>query len=155
MLNHQEQGIIDQSIAIIASHYKREDLFASSPEVVKKFCQLKLGSLDHEVFGCLFLDSQNRLIKFVEMFRGTVGQSAVYPREIVKEGLLHNAAAIIFTHNHPSGDTGPSAADIELTKRLYKTLSFVEIKTLDHIIVSKIGSYSFSEKGLMLGCNNL
>jgi DNA repair protein RadC len=151
MLSNQDQAIVDQSIGVIASYYERKDLFANSADNVKQFCQLNIGSLEHEVFGCLFLDNQHRLIKFVEMFRGTINQATVYPREVVKEALLCNAAAIIFTHNHPSGDTGPSSSDIELTQKLCKALSLFDINVLDHIIVSKIGSYSFAEKGLMTG----
>jgi len=151
MLTQEEQNIIDQSIDILTRHYKREDFLATSPEGVKNFCQLKMGLLEHEVFGCLFLDSKHQLIKFVEMFRGTVGGLSVYPREVVKESLMCNAAAVVFTHNHPSGDTDPSTADIETTNRLCEALQQFEVRVLDHIIVSRISSYSFAEKGLNLG----
>jgi DNA repair protein RadC len=151
MLSKQEQGTVDQSINILTKHYKREDLLASSSENVKNFCRLQLGHLEHEVFGCLFLDNKNQLIKFSEIFRGTISESVVYPREVVKEVLLCNAAGVIFTHNHPSGEANPSSADIQLTSKLSKALELFNIRVLDHIIVSRIASYSFAEEGLSMG----
>ena len=106
-------------------------------------------SPDHEVFSVLFLDAQHRVIEFSEMFRGTLTQTSVYPREVVKEALRLNAAALIFTHNHPSGSLVPSRADEALTQTLKSALSLVDVKVLDHIITSNSGALSMAEKGLI------
>src|SRR6266705_2171893 len=114
-----------------------------------KYVQLKLGGRAHEVFVALFLDAQNRLLAAEELFRGTLTQTSVYPREIVKTALHHNAAGVIFAHNHPSGVAEPSRADELLTQTLKQALSLVEIKTLDHFIVAGTRTVSFAERGLL------
>ena len=121
----------------------------SSPGHVKEFLQAKIGGLPHEVFLCLYLDSNLHLIECQELFRGSITQTAVYPREILKEALARNASAMIVAHNHPSGNPLPSSADQELTKTLTKALQLVDIPLLDHCIVSNSGFFSFSESGLM------
>ncbi|AJP48578.1 DNA repair protein [Rugosibacter aromaticivorans] len=121
----------------------------SSPEVVRDFLRVKLGLLEHEVFAVLALDVQNRLIDYVELFRGTVSQTSVYPREVVKEALVRNAAALILVHNHPSGATEPSRADELLTQALKTALALVDIKLLDHLIVAGGDILSFAERGLL------
>jgi DNA repair protein RadC len=121
----------------------------SSPGHVKEFLQAKIGSLPHEVFLCLYLDSNLHLIECQELFRGSITQTAVYPREILKEALSRNASAMIVAHNHPSGNPLPSTADQELTVTLVKALQLVDIPLLDHCIVSNRGFFSFSESGLM------
>lgn len=120
-----------------------------SPEVVRDFLRVKLGLLEHEVFAVLMLDVQNRLIDYVELFRGTVSQTSVYPRELVKEALVRNAAALILVHNHPSGATEPSRADELLTQALKTALALVDIKLLDHLIVAGSDILSFAERGLL------
>ena len=110
---------------------------------------LNLGALEHEEFGVLFLDTQHRLISFKSMFRGTLSQTAVYPREVVREALRVNASAVIFTHNHPSGDVSPSRADELLTRTLKETLALVDVRVLDHIVVSARACVSFAERGLL------
>lgn len=120
-----------------------------SPEVVRDFLRVKLGLLEHEVFAVLMLDVQNRLIEYVELFRGTVSQTSVYPREVVKEALVRNAAALILVHNHPSGATEPSRADELLTQALKTALALVDIKLLDHLIVAGGDILSFAERGLL------
>lgn len=120
-----------------------------SPEVVRDFLRVKLGLLEHEVFAVLALDVQNRLIDYVELFRGTVSQTSVYPREVVKEALVRNAAALILVHNHPSGATEPSRADELLTQALKTALALVDIKLLDHLIVAGGDILSFAERGLL------
>ena len=108
----------------------------SSPRAVREFLTLTLGCRPHEVFVALFLDAQNRLLGSEELFRGTLTQTSVYPREVVKTALRYNAAGVIFAHNHPSGVAEPSRADELLTQTLKQALSLVEIKTLDHFIVA-------------------
>lgn len=120
-----------------------------SPGKVKEYLQVKLSGLEHEVFSALFVDAQNRLIAYVEMFRGTLTQTSVYPREVVKEALAHNACAVIFAHNHPSGLAEPSAADMSLTRQLQTALALVDVKVLDHFVVGGAKVVSFAEKGLL------
>ena len=121
----------------------------TSPELVRNFLRVKLGTLEHEVFAVLMLDAQHRLIDYVELFRGTVAQTSVYPREVVKESLARNAAALIFAHNHPSGLAEPSRADELLTRALQSALALVDIRVLDHLIVAGKETMSFSERGLL------
>jgi DNA repair protein RadC len=105
--------------------------------------------LEHEVFGVLFLDNQHHVIQYEEMFRGTINGASVYPREVVKQSLAHNAAAVIFAHNHPSGFAEPSSADIDLTNKLKNALNLIDIRTLDHIIIAHGESYSLAQNGFM------
>jgi DNA repair protein RadC len=121
----------------------------SSPAAVKDYLVLMLGGLSHEVFAVLFLNAQNRLIATDEMFRGTLTQTSVYPREVVKRALTLNAAAVIFAHNHPSGVAEPSAADRLLTDALGAALGTVDVRVLDHIIVAGRSTLSFAERGLL------
>jgi DNA repair protein RadC len=121
----------------------------SSPQVVRDFLRVKLGSLEHEVFAVLMLDAQHRLIEYVELFRGTVSQTSVYPREVVKESLARNAAALVLVHNHPSGVAEPSRADEHLTQTLKSALSLVDVRVLDHLIVAGSDVLSFAERGLI------
>ena len=108
----------------------------TSPQTVRDLLTSKLGDLEHEVFVALLLDSQHRLIQYIELFRGTLAQTSVYPREVVKSALAHNAAAMIFAHNHPSGVAEPSRADELLTQALKQALSLVDVRVLDHFIVA-------------------
>lgn len=116
---------------------------------VKQFCIGKLSGVEHEVFGCLFLDFQFGLIKYIEPFSGTLAQTSVYIREIAKLALELNAGALIVTHNHPSGCLEPSDADKHLTERLQKTLALIDVKLVDHILVAGSCSMSFAERGLI------
>ena len=120
-----------------------------SPNAVREFLRLKLGGLSCECFWVLFLDSQNRLIKAEEMFRGTLTQTSVYPREVVKRCMELNAASLVLSHNHPSGVCQPSRADEHLTQSLKAALSLVDVRVLDHIIVSDSGCLSMAEMGLV------
>jgi DNA repair protein RadC len=121
----------------------------SSPASVRDYLRMTLTGRDYEVFMVLFLDAQNRVIESEEMFRGTLTQTSVYPREVVKRSLFNNAAALIFAHNHPSGVAEPSHADEVLTQSLKQALALVDIKVLDHFIVAGSGLMSFAEKGLL------
>ncbi|ELV3004062.1 MULTISPECIES: RadC family protein [Pseudomonadota] len=121
----------------------------TNPAAVKEYLCTKLAGFEHEVFAVLFLDTQHRLIEYIEMFRGTIDSASVYPREVVKEALRLNAAAVVFSHNHPSGHPEPSRADETLTKRLKDALALVDVRTLDHIIVAGQRTTSFAEQGLL------
>lgn len=120
-----------------------------APARVREYLQLQLAHLSHEVFAVLFLDAQNRLIVFEEMFRGTLNQASVYPREIVKRALAHNAAGVVLAHNHPSGVAEPSRADEALTRQLMQSLALVDVRVLDHFVIGREGSVSFAERGLL------
>ena len=121
----------------------------ASPAAVRDYLRLLLHDRPHEVFVCVFLDSQQRVIACDELFRGTLAQTSVYPREVVKAALAHNAAAVIFAHNHPSGIAEPSRADELLTQSLKQALALVDIRALDHFVVAGSALVSFAERGLM------
>ena len=121
----------------------------ASPGAVRDYLRLTLSQLPYEAFVGLFLDSQNRLLRARELFRGTLAQTSVYPREVVKEALAHNAAGVIFAHNHPSGVAEPSRADELLTASLKQALALVDIRTLDHFVVAGQRVVSFAERGLL------
>ena len=121
----------------------------NSPGSVRDYLRMTLAGRDYEVFMVLFLDAQNRVLAAEEMFRGTLTQTSVYPREVVKTSLVHNAAAVIFAHNHPSGVAEPSHADEALTRALRQALALVDVRVLDHFVVAGSGVVSFSERGLI------
>jgi DNA repair protein RadC len=120
-----------------------------SPDAVRDYLRLQLGELDHEVFAVLFLDAQHRLQSYEPMFNGTLTQTSVYPREVLKRALALNAAAVVLAHNHPSGVAEPSRADEFLTQQLKHALAFIDVRVLDHIVVGRGGVVSFAERGLM------
>lgn len=126
----------------------RQRAVLGSPEAVKHYLQLHLGHRSHEVFAVLFLDSQHQLIAMEEMFRGTLSQSAVYPREVALRALHHHAAAVVLAHNHPSGSVRPSPADHTLTHNLKSALALLDIRVLDHVIVAQGAALSMAEEGL-------
>lgn len=121
----------------------------TSPGAVRDYLRLALGARPHEVFICIWLDAQHRAIRIEEAFHGTLTQTSVYPREIVKAALAHNAAAVIFAHNHPSGVAQPSQADELLTRNLREALALIEVKVLDHFIIAGSQAISFAERGLL------
>jgi DNA repair protein RadC len=127
----------------------RKGTALSSPSDVRDYLKVKLSALDHEVFCALFLDTRHRLIEYRELFRGTIDGATVYPREVVKEALNRNAAAVIFAHNHPSGVAEPSEADRSITMKLSKALALVEVRVLDHVVVAGDASVSFAARGLL------
>jgi DNA repair protein RadC len=120
-----------------------------TPTAVRDYLRLSLGSRPHEVFVALFLDAQHRVLRIEELFRGTLTQTSVYPREVVKAALSANAAAAIFAHNHPSGVAQPSSADELLTRRLKDALALVDVRVLDHFVVAANHTLSFAERGLI------
>ena len=117
------------------------------PEVAESYLKVKLAALEHEVFGCLFLDAAHRLIEYRELFRGTVNQTAVYPREVIKAALAVNSSAVIFFHNHPSGAAEPSRADELLTENLRKALAMIGVEVLDHLIIARTTVVSMARRG--------
>lgn len=144
-----DNEIISRAVAIIERRFAtaREDL--SSPQAVRDYLRLKLACLEHEVFMVIWLDSQNRVIAFEELFRGTLMQTSVFPREVVKQALKWNAAAAIFAHNHPSGVQEPSRADENITDQLRKALNLIDVRVTDHMVIGGAGITSFAEKGLL------
>jgi DNA repair protein RadC len=147
--SENEASIVSQAIAILESKYKRDELHANSPDAVKIYCRLRIGNLEHEEFHVLFLDYRYRLISAERLFMGSIAGVNVYPREIAKRVLNHNASAVIILHNHPSGSCAPSEADKEITSRLQEALGLLDIRVLDHIIVSQIDSFSFAQEGIL------
>jgi len=121
----------------------------TSPDDTRNFLMSELSGRDYEVFACLFLDNKHRVIKFEELFYGTIDSASVYPREVVKRALKYNAAALILAHNHPSGVADPSDADIAITKRLIDALKLIEVRVLDHFVIGDGTSVSLTEQGLM------
>lgn len=149
----RSERILDAAKELLAralSEEMQEGEVLSSPDKVRDFLRLRLAERPHEVFMVLLMDVQHRLLADVELFRGTLTQTSVYPREVVKLALSHNAAAVIFAHNHPSGVPEPSQADIHLTNALRQALSLVDVRTIDHIVVGGNASpVSFAERGLL------
>ncbi len=145
-----DDAIISRALQILENRARyATDVTMGSPVAVRDYCKLKLGLLLHEMFAVIWLDNQNRLIEFEEMFRGTLTQASVYPREVVKSALAHNAAAVILVHNHPSGIPTPSQHDIRLTKILSEALTLVDVRVLDHVVVTATETVSLAEKGLI------
>ena len=132
----------------LQSRLQRSTSF-DAPEAVRAYLQLQLAHLDHEAFAVLFLDAQHRLIRMETLFHGTLTQTSVYPREVVKRALALGAAALILAHNHPSGVAEPSKADELLTQRLTQALALVDVRVLDHIVVAAGHSVSMAERGLL------
>jgi DNA repair protein RadC len=132
----------------LSQRLKEREAF-QTPNAVKQYLQLQLAHKNHEVFAVLFLDSQNRMLAMEELFRGTLSQTSVYPREVVMRALHHQAAAVVLSHNHPSGSVQPSRADEHLTQTLKASLALVDVRVLDHIIVGQGQALSMAESGLM------
>jgi len=143
-----QSATIREAVGILESRLTSAEAFTSTIEV-KQYCRLKISHKRDEYFCCLFLDNQHRLIVFERLFRGTIDGAAVYPRVVVRRALELNAAAVIFTHNHPSGVTDPSAADKRITIKLKDALALVDVRVLDHIIVGTGEALSMAEQGLM------
>lgn len=127
----------------------RERAALDTPQAVKDYLQLQLASKKHECFAVLFLDNQHKLLALEEMFRGTLAQTSVYPREVVLRALHHHAAAVVLAHNHPSGTVQPSRADETLTQALKAALALIDVRVLDHVIVAPGLALSMAEKGLL------
>jgi DNA repair protein RadC len=139
--------ILESAANIIAEKLNHQDVY-TNPQCTKDFLTYKLGTYEREVFGVMMLNSQHQLIEFRELFFGTIDAASVYPREVVKAVLEVNAAAVIFSHNHPSGESEPSLADKLITKKLTDALALIDVRVLDHIVVGK-SPVSFAERGLL------
>ena len=144
-----EDNIIDKALSILKERIRIPGVSISSPDDTIKYLTLKLAECEHEKFCVMFLDNRHRLIAFKVMFHGTIDGASVHPREVVKRALQFNAAAVVFSHNHPSGDPEPSRADKQLTRRLTDALALIDIRVLDHIIIGGIQSVSFAGRGLL------
>ena len=144
-----ELGLVQRALAVLESKMRAVGPLLSNPQAVRDYLRLRLADLEHEVFIVLFLDAQHRLIAAEEMFRGTLSQTSVYPREVVKATLAQNAAAVMFAHNHPSGVAEPSRADELLTQSLKQALALVDVRVLDHFVVAGTRTVSFAERGLI------
>lgn len=137
----------------LGRRYQEENLeigeLLTNSNLTKRFLAGRLQHYTHEVFACLYLNNQNRVICFEELFHGTLNETSVYPREVVKRALANNAAKLIFAHNHPSGHATPSHADQELTRLLKESLALIDITVIDHIVIGKDEHFSFAESGLI------
>ena len=141
-------AVLELARRALAQQLKARTVFAN-PDAVKHYLQLNLANKAHEVFAVLFLDVQNRLLALEELFRGTLTQTSVYPREVVLRALKHQAAAVVLAHNHPSGTVQPSRADEALTQTLKTTLALIDVRVLDHVIVAPGEALSMAERGLL------
>jgi len=141
-------AVLELARRALAAQLTQQTLF-ESPAAVRDYLQLQLGSRPHEIFAVLFLDSQHRLIVLEELFRGTLTQTSVYPREVVVRALALNAASVVLAHNHPSGSARPSRADEALTQTLKAALGLVDVRVLDHFVVTRTEAVSMAELGLM------
>jgi DNA repair protein RadC len=144
----QVQAIFEMARRALTEQMRQRDAL-TSPQQVRDYLCLKLGGMTREVFMVLFLDAQNRVMAQEELFAGTLAQTSVYPREVVKRALHHNAAAVIFAHNHPSGIAEPSRADELLTKALKDALGLVDVRVLDHFVIAGNVALSFAERGML------
>ncbi|NMG33496.1 DNA repair protein RadC [Azoarcus sp. TTM-91] len=145
----QLQAVMELARRALNERLSERDIF-DSPSAVREWLQLRLGHLPHETFCVLLLDARHTLIEAVDLFRGTLTQTSVYPREVVKLALSRNAASVILAHNHPSGSAEPSTADQVLTRTLTEALGLVDVRVLDHFIIPAHGRpYSFAEHGLL------
>lgn len=148
-LQARERGTLDRALAIVGRTLRDTKGAFATPDAVKTYLQLQLAGEPHERFGVLYLDVQNQLIAFEIMSVGTLTHTTVYPREIVLAALGHGASAVVLAHNHPSGNVQPSTADLELTHTLKTTLALIDVRVLDHVIVSPSHALSMAERGLM------
>jgi DNA repair protein RadC len=144
----QIQAIFEMARRALQEECRQRDALRS-PQAVRDYLKLRLGTLAREVFMVIFLDAQNQVVAEEEMFSGTLTQTSVYPREVVRSAMQHNAAAVILAHNHPSGMPEPSQADVALTSVLQQALALVEVRVLDHFVVAGNQSVSFAERGML------
>jgi len=144
----QLQAVLEMSRRYLHEEIAGRDVL-TSPEATRNYLKARLRGFQHEVFACLFLDNRHRVIEYRELFRGTIDGASVHPREVVREAMRANAAAVIFAHNHPSGVAEPSQADLRITQRLRDALALVDVRVLDHIVVGEGDGTSFAERGLL------
>ncbi|MCB1856670.1 MAG: DNA repair protein RadC [Gammaproteobacteria bacterium] len=142
------QAVLEMSRRYLRTSLERIDIL-TSPELTRDYLQSRLSGYPHEVFACLFLDNRHRVIDFEELFRGTIDGASIHPREVVRRAIAHNAAAVIFAHNHPSGVAEPSVADTRITHYLRDALAMIDVRVLDHIVVGAGETASLAESGLL------
>lgn len=147
--HRQSDRIICTALKLVQRRFRGRRSALSSPRLVADYLVLQLAGKEHEVFAAIWLDAQHRVIRYEELFRGTLTQTSVYPRELVKSAVTHNAAAVILAHNHPSGVAEPSQADELLTRSLRSALALVDVQVLDHFVVAGAQTMSFAERGLL------
>ena len=146
----QDEEVISQALSIIGARLRKRGKTAiSNPPSAVAMAKLMLAEEEQEIFGALFLDTRHRLIAFERLFTGTINGASVYPREVVKRALKLNAAAVIFTHNHPSGIPEPSGDDEAITRRLQSALLLIDVRVLDHIVIGGVSHVSFADRGLI------
>jgi DNA repair protein RadC len=141
-------SLLNLALRVLAHRHRRGEPL-TSPEDSRAYLRLKIGERKFEVFACVFVDNRHRVIAFEELFQGTIDGASVHPRVVVQRALEVNAAAVLFAHNHPSGVAEPSMADQRITQRLKDALALIEVRVLDHFIVTAEGSISFAERGLL------
>lgn len=144
----QLQAVLEMARRHLSERLVRNDVL-QNPDDTRRYLEMKLGCFPYEVFATLFLDNRHRVIAFEELFRGTIDGASVHPREVVRRALRHNAAAVIFAHNHPSGVSEPSHADQRITQRLRDALTLIDVRVLDHIVVGAGESTSLAERGML------
>ena len=146
-----DDAIIARAMQILMERSRTVEFTLTSPEATRDYLKLALTEKQWEVFGAVFLDNRHRVIAYEELFRGTIDGASVYPREVVRAAIAHNAAAVIFAHNHPSGVNQPSQADHRITSRLKESLALIDVRVLDHMIVGGPDTqpYSFAENGML------
>lgn len=141
--------VIEHALQILDQRLRQVGPCMRTPGVTRDYLRLRLAGQQRELFACLFLDNNHRVIEFEVLFYGTLDGATIHPREVVKAALTHNAAAVILAHNHPSGSAEPSQADLSLTRRLKEALALVDIRVLDHLIIGEGETVSFAERGLL------
>jgi DNA repair protein RadC len=148
-LSDIERELIQQAIHCLEARYHVRNETLTSPETTMQYLKLRLDGMPYEVFAVLLLDNRHRVIRYVELFRGTIDGASIHPREVVRLVLSANAAAVILAHNHPSGVAEPSQADLRITQRLRDALALVDVRVLDHVIVGEGAGVSLAERGLV------
>lgn len=148
LLTENQRNTISEAIGYLDGRLRSPRAYTTTSDV-RDFCQLHIADERDEQFCCIFLDNQHRMISFEKLFSGTIDGASVYPRVVVRRALELNAAALIFTHNHPSGLPEPSSADQSITRRLKDALALIDVRVLDHIVVGSEGTVSMAERGLI------
>jgi DNA repair protein RadC len=148
-LSPVERRLVDAAIACLEGKYQVPECALTSPDLVRDYLSLRLKGLEYEVFSMVLLNNRHVPIKYLEVFRGTIDGATVHIREVVKETLKANAQAVIFAHNHPSGYSEPSPADLRITERLRAALALIDVRVLDHLIIGAGEAVSFAERGLL------
>ncbi len=148
-LTEADRALVAQAIRCLEQQYLVKQDCITNPEATRDYLKLRLYGLHYEVFACIYLDTRHRVIRYEELFRGTIDGASVHPREVVRKVMATNAAAVIIAHNHPSGLPEPSQADIRITQRLKEALALIEVRVLDHLIVGDGEAVSLAERGLI------